>query len=80
MPRGTLGRIVIEIQPELKNRLHAILAFEGKHMKDWFMEQANAYLVEKSIKFDKAFFKNSAAPENKDSLPRDRSNSKKRTV
>jgi hypothetical protein len=44
MARGTSGRIVLEIDPELKHHLHALLAAEGRTMKDWFVEAAQTYL------------------------------------
>lgn len=45
MPRGTSGRVVIEIEPKLKNQLHAMLALEGKCLKEWFVEQAIEYIT-----------------------------------
>lgn len=44
MSRGNSGRIVLEINPDLKRRLHAAVAGEGRSLKDWFVEQALAYL------------------------------------
>ena len=44
MAKGSSGRIVIEIDPKLKNELYSILAREGKTLKDWFVIQANNYL------------------------------------
>ena len=44
MSRGPSGRVVIEIEPDLKNRLHAALALEGRTLKDWFLEQLAEYL------------------------------------
>jgi len=38
------GRIVIEIDPDLKQRLHALLALQGTTLKDWFVEKAAAYV------------------------------------
>jgi hypothetical protein len=45
MPIGASSRVVIVIDDvELKRRLHAVLAAEGKTLKDWFLEQAKLYL------------------------------------
>ncbi len=40
MPRGESGRIVIEIEPEMKRRLYAALALSGSTLKDWFIKNA----------------------------------------
>lgn len=45
MGRSASGRIVLEISPELKRRLHARLAAEGRTLKDWFLEAADKYLA-----------------------------------
>ena len=53
MAKGNSGRIVLEIDPELKNKLYSILAREGKTLKDWFILQANSYLQNSSqLKFE----------------------------
>jgi len=44
MARGPSGRIVIEIDPELKRDLHSALVAEGSTLKDWFIENASDYL------------------------------------
>ena len=44
MARGQSGRIVLEVDPNVKRAVHARLAAEGRTMKDWFLEQADAYL------------------------------------
>lgn len=46
MPRGNSGRIVLEVDPELKAQLYAALGREGRTLKDWFLEQAEQYLYE----------------------------------
>ena len=43
MARGESGRIVIEIDPELKRRLYAALAVSGLTLKDWFIFAAEKY-------------------------------------
>ena len=45
MSRGPSGRIVVEIDPALKKRLHAALTLDGTTLKDWFRRQADAYLT-----------------------------------
>lgn len=44
MAVGPSGRVVIDIDPELKQELHAVLEQEGVSMKQWFMERAKAHL------------------------------------
>lgn len=46
MARGKSGRLVIEIDPEMKRELHARVAREGRTLKDWLVEQAKAYLAQ----------------------------------
>jgi hypothetical protein len=41
MPRGTSGRIVVEIDPALKRRLYSVLAEKGFTLKGWFVSAAN---------------------------------------
>lgn len=44
MSRSNSGRIVIEIDPKKKQKLHALIALEGNTMKSWFLERADDYL------------------------------------
>lgn len=46
MARGPSGRVVLEVDPNLKRQLHAQVALEGKTLKDWFLEAADHYLTE----------------------------------
>lgn len=46
MARGKSGRIVIEVEPELKNELYETLARSGKTLKDWFVAAAEEYCEE----------------------------------
>ena len=46
MAVGSSGRVVIEIDPELKRQLHAALEREGLTMKEWFLGRAQQYLFE----------------------------------
>lgn len=45
MPRGPSGRLVIEIDPALKRRLHSALVADGITLKDWFVAQVDAYFT-----------------------------------
>lgn len=46
MAIGSSGRVVIEVDPDLKALLHAALNRDGLTMKDWFVCNANQYLRE----------------------------------
>lgn len=46
MAIGSSGRIVIEIEPELKQLLHAALQKEGLTLKDWFRDNARKFVYE----------------------------------
>jgi hypothetical protein len=46
MSVGSSGRIVIELNPELKRLLYATLEKEGITLKDWFIRNASSYLQE----------------------------------
>ena len=41
---GKSGRIVIEIEPELKHKLYSTLALNGLNLKEWFIENVDEYL------------------------------------
>lgn len=49
MSIGSSGRIVIEIEPEAKRRLYAALAHEGLTLKEWFLKNAEKYLVDRRV-------------------------------
>ncbi len=40
MAIGESGRIVLEIDPELKRKLYSTLALENKTLKEWFIALA----------------------------------------
>ena len=40
MAIGESGRIVLEIDPELKRRLYSTLALENKTLREWFIALA----------------------------------------
>ncbi len=44
MPIGESGRIVIEIDPELKQELYGALSEQGLNLKQWFLNNAKTYL------------------------------------
>lgn len=44
MPVGASGRIVIEVDPELKQELYSVLDEDGMKLKQWFLENVMDYL------------------------------------
>ncbi len=48
MSIGSSGRIVIEVEPEIKRQLYAVLAREGLTLKDWFLSKTKYYLMEEA--------------------------------
>ena len=44
MSIGKSGRIVIEVDPELKRELHSVLMMESSTLKQWFVSNAKEYL------------------------------------
>lgn len=46
MARGDSGRIVIEVEPEMKRRLYAALALSGSTLKGWFVKSAEGFCEE----------------------------------
>jgi len=46
MAKGSSGRIVVEIDPELKLRLYGTLGKQGLTLKDWFLRSAEHYINE----------------------------------
>ncbi len=44
MPIGSSGRIVIEIDPALKQELYACLGGDNVNLKHWFLERVHDYL------------------------------------
>ena len=49
MAKGESGRVVLEIDSDLKRQLYAVLALEGKTLKQWFIEESSLY-VEKKLR------------------------------
>ena len=48
MSRGPSGRIVVEIEPQLKHGLYTELARNGLTLKDWLVGHAKRYIEEES--------------------------------
>ena len=48
MPRSKSGRILIEIEPELKEELYDALQKEGINLKSWFLDNVQDYLSDRS--------------------------------
>ena len=44
MAKGNSGRLVIEIDPDLKQELYQALGNEGLNLKQWFLENVADYL------------------------------------
>lgn len=42
---GNSGRVVVEVDPNLKRELHATLMRDGLTLKDWFVKSAEVYLL-----------------------------------
>lgn len=45
MSIGNSGRIVIEVDPELKKQLYSSLTRDGMSLKEWFLKNAEVYLT-----------------------------------
>lgn len=44
MAVGPSGRIVVDVDPDLKHDLHAALEQDGVSLKQWFIERAKEHL------------------------------------
>ncbi len=55
MSIGNSGRIVIEMEPEIKKQLHAVLRLEGKNLKSWFLENVEELLEQHGQQQDLPF-------------------------
>lgn len=47
MSRGPSGRMVVELETSLKQRLYASLASDGLTFKEWLIAQAEQYLTDR---------------------------------
>ena len=45
MAIGKSGKVLIEIEPDLKQELYVALRRDGLTMKDWFLRNAREYLA-----------------------------------
>lgn len=63
MSIGNSGRVVIEIEPELKRQLHAVLRLEGKNLKSWFLENVEELLKQHNQQQTLPFTDNPTAKE-----------------
>ncbi|KUJ82968.1 hypothetical protein AWR36_010520 [Microbulbifer flavimaris] len=48
MSIGSSGRIVIEIEPDLKKELHSALKEDGVNLKSWFLDNVEQFLLKRS--------------------------------
>jgi hypothetical protein len=46
MPRGYSGRIVLEIDPSIKDSLYIALARKKLTLKDWFVRECTSFIAE----------------------------------
>lgn len=44
LAKGQSGRIVVELEPDLKRHLYGVLAREGLTLKDWFVAAAKRHI------------------------------------
>ncbi len=63
MSIGPSGRIVLEVDPDLKRHLYASLAIDGLTLKDWFLREAQQYLANASHQKHKVKRTKRATPE-----------------
>lgn len=47
MPVGGSGRVIIEMDPQLKQQLYQTLKSEGLTMREWFLQCVKGYLDSK---------------------------------
>ncbi len=57
MAKGESGRIVLEVDPELKKTLYSILAMEQQTLKNWFIDKAQKHIDEKKSELIESFSK-----------------------
>lgn len=49
MAKGSSGRIVIEVDVELKNRLYSAISAQGMTLKDWFIKSAEEHMLKSGL-------------------------------
>lgn len=47
MSKGESGRVVIEVDPDLKRKLYSALAADNSTLKSWFVSAATTYIAER---------------------------------
>ena len=47
MAVGSSGRVVIDLDPQVKRQLHAALVADGLTLKEWFQRKCERYLQER---------------------------------
>jgi hypothetical protein len=47
MSKGSSGRLVVEMDPEIKRQLYSVLAEEGLTFKEWVVRQAELLIRER---------------------------------
>ena len=62
MARGKSGRVVLEIDPELKRQLYVALELKQKTMKEWFVSEAESFICDHN---QASLFSTSSFEENK---------------
>lgn len=66
MAIGTSGRIVIEVEPELKRQIYDALEQEGLTLKEWFLGNARQFLFHgKQLSLDFGDQQHSLSPKNR---------------
>ena len=48
MSIGNSGRIVIEVETNIKRELYSALSREGMTLKEWFLKSANLYISDRT--------------------------------
>jgi len=43
MPKGPSGKVVVDLGVDLKRKLYAALALQGKSLKTWITEEAKKF-------------------------------------
>lgn len=54
MSKSESGRIVLEVDPNLKKTLYSVLALEQKSLKDWFISAAKQHIKNKKLELLKS--------------------------
>jgi hypothetical protein len=49
MSIGSSGRVVVELDPQLKRRLYSALTAQGLSLKDWLIQNAERFLCDVQV-------------------------------